>query len=162
MKCLVFSDSHRDTSNMRRALSLHPDAEVVFFLGDGVLDAHKVAEGDNCRSWQVVSGNCDTVPIFKDGYVRSSDSITLEDKRIAFTHGHLVGAKGGFGGLLSFAKETGASIVLFGHTHEPTEKYFSESEVWLFNPGSIACGSYGIMTLTDGGVLFSHGKVNGR
>ena len=39
MKCLVFSDSHRNTRNMREALLRNPDAEVVFFLGDGLSDA---------------------------------------------------------------------------------------------------------------------------
>ncbi len=36
MKCLVFSDSHGNVSYMKKALRLHPDAEVVFFLGDGL------------------------------------------------------------------------------------------------------------------------------
>ena len=38
MKCLVFSDSHRDARNMRAALLHNPDAEVIFYLGDGLSD----------------------------------------------------------------------------------------------------------------------------
>ena len=37
-KILVFSDSHGTTHNMRRAIDMHPDAEVIFFLGDGLSD----------------------------------------------------------------------------------------------------------------------------
>ena len=57
MKCIVFSDSHRNTRNMREALRIHPDAEIVFFLGDGLSDADLVASGDNARAWFAVAGN---------------------------------------------------------------------------------------------------------
>ena len=59
----------------------------------------------------------------------------------------------------SMLKEQSARIVLFGHTHEAHEKYYPDDEVYLFNPGSAAQGSYGILTLHRGGVLFSIGKV---
>ena len=159
MKCLVFSDSHRNTANMNKALRLHPDAEVVFFLGDGLSDAYKVSSTDRMRAWLTVAGNCDLDPTFGSEFCKKTDQITLEDHRIVLTHGDLYGAKYGVGGLLSLAKERSARIVLFGHTHEPHEKYYPEYEVYLFNPGSIAAGSYGIMTLTDKGVLFSHGNI---
>ena len=159
MKCLVFSDSHRNTHNMNKALRLHPDAEVVFFLGDGISDAYMVSSTDRGRAWMVVAGNCDPGQLFADEFRKKTDAITLEENRIVFTHGDLYGAKHGVGGLLSLAKERNANIVLFGHTHDPFEKYYSDDEVYLFNPGSIAIGSYGIMTLRSNGVLFSHGKV---
>ena len=50
MKCLVFSDSHGDSRNMREALARNPDAEVVFFLGDGLYDADTVSTGDRIRA----------------------------------------------------------------------------------------------------------------
>ena len=161
MKCLVFSDSHGNTRNMRQALLSHPDAEVVFFLGDGLSDADLVSSGDSGRAWLPVAGNCDFSPMFRDSFVKKTDAITLEGVRIAFTHGDLYGAKYGIGGLLSLAKEQGASLVLFGHTHEPLEKYVptEESGVHLFNPGSIGAGSYGIILLTTKGILLSHGKI---
>ena len=128
MKCLVFSDSHGNTRNMRQALLSHPDAEVVFFLGDGLSDADLVSSGDSGRAWLPVAGNCDFSPMFRDSFVKKTDAITLEGVRIAFTHGDLYGAKYGIGGLLSLAKEQGASLVLFGHTHEPLEKYIPTEE----------------------------------
>jgi predicted phosphodiesterase len=55
MKCLVFSDSHGSSYGMLKALALHPDAEVVFFLGDGLSDADSVEYSDrisgHMRAW---------------------------------------------------------------------------------------------------------------
>ena len=161
MKCLVFSDSHGDSRNMREALARNPDAEVVFFLGDGLYDADTVSTGDRTRAWLAVAGNCDLDRSFRGTHAVKTDAINLEGHRIVFTHGDLYGAKYGIGGLLSLARSESASVVLFGHTHDPLEKYLptEESGVYLFNPGSIGAGSYGIILLTSKGVLLSHGKI---
>ena len=161
MKCLVFSDSHRDARNMRAALLHNPDAEVIFYLGDGLSDAEAIARGDRERAWLAVAGNCDINPIFIDSFVKKVDYITLDGRKIVFTHGDLYGVKSGIGGLVSLAKETKANIILFGHTHEPLESYVrtEDNGVYLFNPGSIAAGSYGVILLRPDGVLLSHGKL---
>lgn len=161
MKCLIFSDSHGNTRNMKEAIARNSDAEVVLFLGDGLKDADTLAANDGIRAWLAVAGNCDYVPLFKDGFVKKTDSITLMGKKIVFTHGDLYGAKYGMGGLLSLAGEMGADIVLFGHTHEALEKYYSLENrgAYFFNPGSIGDGSYGLLLLTDKGILLSHGRI---
>ena len=161
MKCLVFSDSHRNTRNMMSALSSHPDAEVIFFLGDGLSDAELVASGDTARAWLAVVGNCDYEPTFRASFVKKTDAITLEGQKIVYTHGDLYGAKYGVGGLVKLASDTNARIVLFGHTHEPLEQYVSTDDggFYLFNPGSIGGGSYGVILLRGDGVLLSHGKL---
>lgn len=161
MKCLIFSDSHGNTRNMREAIARNPDAEVVFFLGDGLNDADALAANDGTRAWLAVAGNCDFMPLFKDAYVKKTDSITLMEKKIVFTHGDLYGAKYGMGGLFSLAGELGADVVLFGHTHEALEEYrnFENGGVYFFNPGSIGGCSYGLLLLTDKGILLSHGRI---
>ena len=161
MKCLVFSDSHRNTRNMRVALAKHPDAEAVFFLGDGLSDAELVATGDTVRAWLAVSGNCDYEPVFRNSLVKKTEAMTLEGRRIVFTHGDLYGVKYGTGGILRLATETSADVILFGHTHEPCEQYIPTEGggVYLFNPGSIGSGSYGVILITETGVLPSHGRV---
>ena len=58
MKCLVFSDSHSYYYSMVRALKLHPDAEIVFFLGDGLSDIDYVAEHLPNAKFLAVRGNC--------------------------------------------------------------------------------------------------------
>ncbi len=165
MKCLCFSDSHGFGYYMRQALLAHPDAEVVFFLGDGTSDAESIFLSDRTRQWICVRGNCDFRSYVGNTEIKKLESITLMGKKIVLTHGDLYGAKYGPDGLLRLAEHTGAHILLFGHTHEPFEKYFSTDTggVYLFNPGSIGssygAASYGVITLTESGVLLSHGKI---
>lgn len=149
---------------MSRAIEMHRDAEVVFFLGDGLSDIDRFAY-DRTKAWLAVRGNCDLTCEVGGSLVKKVDSITLCGKRIVFTHGDLYGAKYGTDGLVALAREMGADIVLFGHTHEPFEKYIpndDEGGIYLFNPGSVGASyrtktSYGIIDITDSGVCFSHG-----
>ena len=175
MKCLVFSDSHGRSFYMEKALSLHPDTEVVFFLGDGIRDISSLADKHPDKAFIAVRGNCDFSGLLRGGEVGKVEGITLMEKRIFLTHGDLYGVKYGTSGIEAFAEGRRADIVLFGHTHTPLIKYVSAEEkyknegedfitpppYYLFNPGSIGEGSeksYGVMTLTEGGVLLSHGK----
>ena len=149
---------------MKQALLRHPDAEVVFFLGDGTSDAESILLTDRARQWICVRGNCDFRSYVNDTEIKKLESITLMGKKIVLTHGDLYGAKYGSDGLILLAERERADIVLFGHTHSPFEKYFNVSHggLYLFNPGSIGMGSapsYGVITLTDRGVLFSHGYM---
>ena len=161
MKCLCFSDSHGSTALMRRALAMHRDAEVVFFLGDGLSDAYEIISENPTRAFYLVRGNCDIGGAYSN--IEKTLFLNIMNKKIALTHGDLYGAKGGLGGLVSLAVREKCDIVLFGHTHEPLERYDSERELHLFNPGSISerysGRSFGIITLTEDSVLFSHGCV---
>ncbi len=168
MKILVFSDSHGRDSGMRRALALHPDAEGVFFLGDGAREATALAETDRARFFIGVKGNCDGIVfgLFGGTELREEEEITLMGHKILLLHGHTVGVKGGLGGLISCARRRDADLALFGHTHEKLEQYLSDGEkpLYIFNPGSISrpsdgIPSYGIVTLTERGILLSHGTV---
>ena len=166
MKCLCFSDSHGFVSYFRKAMELHPDAQAVFFLGDGLMDAEMVSASYPNVGWFAVRGNCDYHGTFRGAPIEKTDSVTLMGKRIVFTHGDLYGVKYGDSGVLRLAESRDADIVLFGHTHTPFEKYVPTEEggVYLFNPGSIeppsyrGGGSYGIIHLTEKGVSFSHGS----
>ncbi len=165
MKCLCFSDSHGYTAYIQKALELHRDAEVVFFLGDGLSDMELFAGKYPTCAFLAVRGNCDTTSLFMGNTVAKTESITLLDKRIVYTHGDLYGVKYGEDGLLRLAESRSADILLYGHTHIPKEKYLPREEggIYLFNPGSIGYSysnapSYGIMNLTENGVLFSHGS----
>ena len=159
MKCLIFSDSHGNGYSIRKILAKHPDAEVVFFLGDGLSDIEELAYYDRERTWICVRGNCDMRPLFRGAPIEKVEEITLLNKKIVATHGDLYNAKWGTDGLLYLAESRGADIVLFGHTHCAYEEYVNEKRpVYLFNPGAMCSPdfSYGILTLGNG-VLFSHG-----
>ena len=167
MKCLIFSDSHGSPHTMMKALSLHRDAEVVFFLGDGLSDFDSVEYSESqrfalSRMWISVRGNCDFSGVFRGMPVQKTDEITLLGRKIVLTHGDLYGVKQGTEGVCRLALEKNADIVLFGHTHMPYEEYCpGEKPFYLFNPGSSAPPSYsfGILTLDSKCVLFSHGKI---
>ena len=92
IKCIIISDVHGATGRLREALRLHRDAEVVFFLGDGVREAEEVALCDRgLRHWMAVKGNCDFSSIFLGSELKKTESITLLGKKIVFTHGDLYG-----------------------------------------------------------------------
>ena len=162
MKILIFSDAHGRSRGMEKALGMHPDAELVLFLGDGVSAARDVFKTLPARKVGIcVHGNCDGP--FSFG-LADEEILDLEGHRILFCHGHRYGVKGGLGGLIAAARRKECDIALFGHTHEPYEEYLSEYRLWLFNPGSIAEPShgdptFGLLTLTPDSVLFSHGTV---
>ena len=172
MKILCFSDSHNNTYFMKSALSMHKDAEIVIFLGDGLRDIDDIYLDYPDKKFLAVRGNCDLKNTAFGTEIKKTDYIEIEGKRIIFTHGDLYGAKYGTAGLEKLAEQTAADVVLFGHTHipesiycpkkeEPADENYPSAEkaYYLFNPGSIGSSSpsYGIITLGYGEPLFSHG-----
>lgn len=161
MKCLCFSDSHGVSRYMRAALDRHKDAEVVFFLGDGLSDAEKLLTSYPSVAKLFVVGNCDTIGSFASCSTDKTGSITLEGKRIVYTHGDLYGAKYGFDGLIRLASEREADVVLFGHTHYAIEKYVSLKDrgFYLLNPGTVGgvyySPSYGVLNIDKENISFS-------
>ena len=162
MKCLVFSDSHGFLKTMKSAIRLNPDAEVVFFLGDGISDLEEIAYNDKSRVYVCVRGNCDSAYTFLDTELKKLERINIGGYNIVLTHGDLYGARYGMGGLIALGKAESADIVLYGHTHIAHEEYINEFDkpMYLFNPGSASVhdGSFGIITL-DKLPLFSHGNI---
>lgn len=159
IKCLIVSDLHGAVQRLNEALRRQRDADAVIFLGDGVTDAEYSALSEyGKRPWLAVRGNCDFSSTFLGTELKKTDSITLGDKKIVYTHGDLFGVKLGMDGLRRLARDTGASVVLFGHTHRRCELY--EDGVHYVNPGSLSGsgedGGCAVMTVTDSGVLFSY------
>ena len=85
--------------------------------------------------------------------------------RVLMMHGHTHGVKGGVGGALCEAKRQGARVLLYGHTHQPENRYLPEEEIYLFNPGSIGrphdgIPRYGLLDiLPNGSLMLSHGEL---
>lgn len=75
-------------------------------------------------------------------------------KKILLCHGHEYGVKSGYLNLQYAAREKGADIVLFGHTHQVF--YDQTSQLAMLNPGSIGepryygKNSYGILIIENG------------
>ena len=171
MEILIFSDSHGRTEGMRAVLSRQVSPpSAVMHLGDGVRDTGALALGE--IPLYMVRGNCDGFLYGVEGPVPEECLTSIGGHLFFLTHGARYGVKGGLGGLLRAALQKGADIVLFGHTHRPYLEILpagAEAEgqtltrpVYLFNPGSIGQGgerTFGMLTLKDGAVLFSHGVL---
>ncbi len=128
MRILVFSDSHQKIYDMKKAAASQKAAALIH-LGDNARDIDCFSELP--IPVFSVRGNCDFAGAAPDELF-----ITLGGKKIFICHGHLFGVKGGTGNLIKTAKEKGADIALFGHTHTPYNKY--ENGIYLLNPGSIS------------------------
>ena len=162
MQFLIFSDSHGNPSVMSRVLRKNPDVRNVLFLGDGLRDVETLARLHPERSIRAVRGNCDALTL----EYPTEDIFSLYGTTVFLCHGHTLGVKGGLGGAIACAKEAGARVLLYGHTHTPHEEYLSESGLYLCNPGSIGQGhggegSFAILDLLpNGSVSISHGHIS--
>lgn len=147
MKLLILSDSHRETEHMLRAARRERPDSIVH-LGDYADDADLLAQEFPLTALCCVRGNC-------DGFgAKQPREVLLEwpGVKIFATHGHRYGVKGGLLSLSYAAREKGAQVALFGHTHEAYCRYVDG--LWLLNPG--ACSgyvpTYGIVEIEDGAV----------
>lgn len=165
MELLIVSDSHGHAERLVEALHRQirrPDA--ICFLGDGLADTEVWASVG--IPVYTVRGNCDWSGFYRDE--PTERFLYLEGHQLMLTHGHVYDVKSGYERLIAVAREKGADIVLFGHTHMPAELSVSpqngERRMYLFNPGSIAYDegegySFGTLTLKGETVLFSHGRI---
>ena len=172
MELLIFSDSHGNADGIRQAIARQPRRpDAVCFLGDGLREVERL-ELSNTLLY-AVRGNCDWS--HSDQTPWTERTLYFEGHTILLTHGHLHGVKAGLGGLVSYAASVGADVVLFGHTHRPTERVLPagtqvgerilERPMYLFNPGSVGYDedgegrSFGTLTLQGDAVLFAHGRL---
>lgn len=167
MEFLIFSDPHGRNERMLRAVARQPrKPDGVLFLGDGLRQMERGLLGD--LPLFAVRGNCDGFsPLWED--VRDEELLHFAGHTLLLSHGATYGVKSGLAVLEAAAAQKGADLALFGHTHEPYLHTVSAGELlggrlldrplYLFNPGSIADGSFGHLLLTEETVLFSHGRV---
>ncbi|MBQ0141102.1 MAG: metallophosphoesterase [Kurthia sp.] len=126
MKIVVLSDTHGDATIIDQVYKQEQDADAFFHCGDSELafeDAH-------FHHMNRVKGNCD----FDNQF--SEDIITeVGNRRIFMTHGHLYNIKMTLATLDYKAQETGADIVLFGHSHLLGAEQVGNA--LFLNPGSL-------------------------
>ena len=141
MKLLVLSDTHRSLGFAYDAIEKErPDA--VLHLGDHLTDAEDLSFACQEPDFYYVPGNCDYAPT-----VPQSLTLEFDGVRIFMTHGHIYGVKRDLAALAGAAKDAGAQLALFGHTHEAD--FLRMGDVTLFNPGSAGMGrqTYGMITV---------------
>ncbi|MBB6282795.1 metallophosphoesterase family protein [Geobacillus subterraneus] len=158
MKAVIVSDSHGLTAELAQIVSRHRhEADLFIHCGDSELPA----EADEIAPFAVVRGNCDWTAAFPDERTEEAGGV-----RFFVTHGHLYGVKTSLLRLYYRAKETGANVVCFGHSHLAGAERIDE--VLFINPGSIALPrgrkekTYAVLTVGKGQALVQFYDVAGR
>lgn len=142
------SDSHYSLGFMREcAAALNP--ECIIHLGDMLPDGDTIRKENPGTLFYQVPGNCDMY----HGHVEQPEIIVPVIGGVAFylTHGHRHHVKSFRDFLIRDARASGASAVLYGHTHVD-ECYQETDGLWVMNPGSCGSkgGTVGLIELEDG------------
>lgn len=138
MKYLVVSDNHGDRVILEELVKKYQGKIDAFFhCGDSELPA----SDSLWKVFHVVGGNCDF-----DSEYKGEQLIDTGKDKIYLTHGHLLGVNFSLDKLSYRAEELGASIALFGHTHQLG--VWQQQHLLLVNSGSICLprGKYPIKT----------------
>lgn len=122
--------------------------DVLFHLGDGNEDAEVSAHALELKVIHV-AGNCDI------GSVSPRELLLeYEGKKLLLIHGDSCGVKSGLGMLEKRAREVGADVVLFGHTHRATVTTLAG--IMAINPGTLMHiakkKSFAILEITPAGI----------
>lgn len=169
---LVLSDSHGsknkigDAVDRQALLPARERPDYIVFLGDGVRDLAVLSEYDLAASVLAVKGNCDA---FGAEEIPRLLHPAFSNFRAVMMHGDAFSVKNGLENAVRYAVDREADLLLFGHTHRP---YFARLEAGkaaygvllkkplvLFNPGSIQQGSFGLISLSEQGIVASHGSL---
>ena len=154
MRILVTSDTHGDVMSLRRAILAQPQAEVVIHLGDGEGDVSLLKSTFPERMFLQVQGNCDW-----GSALPKQGEFEIQGVKLFYTHGHAYWVKSEDERLLSAARERGAQVVLYGHTHTAREEY--QDGLYIMNPGRLSGWepSYGTVDITEQGIVLNIVKL---
>lgn len=132
MKIALVSDTHHVMPAVEKACRIieKEKPDMIIHLGDVTEDA-EVMEALLGREVRKVPGNCDYAIHDPQELLIRTDHMTL-----LALHGHAQGVKSTLGILARHAKEKGAQVAFYGHTHIADESMVDG--VRLFNPGSAA------------------------
>lgn len=131
MKVIVFSDSHANVKNMKKAIEMFKDeVQAIIHLGDYVEDVEKIKKLYKDKLFLQVAGNND----FTD--IPNEKIVDINGHKVFLTHGHEYNVYFGVDRLYYRLNELGVSTGLYGHTHKPFVLF--EDDFLVLNPGSIS------------------------
>ncbi len=126
MKIILVSDTHSNTSVLKKIREKYPDADHYIHCGDILVSPDK-AEG-----FKTVAGNLDSSDLYPREAVIAAGSL-----RILIKHGHdlFAGAAPDYEAVARYAVKNGFNAVFFGHSH----LYYDGTVrgIRLLNPGSL-------------------------
>ena len=151
MKILVVSDTHGDFNSLMRAVKAQPEAEVIVHCGDGDEQVQLLKDTYKDKMIVGVRGNCDW-----SSFLPLTETLNILGKKIFITHGHLYNVKTELYKIMCAAREQGADILLYGHTHIAMNTF--EDGLYMMNPGSCHgyMASYGILEITENGDVLAN------
>lgn len=132
----IMSDSHGRADTTRRAVSALIDAGATTILHLGDIETEQVIDELVGHDARLVFGNCDWewsaleryaehVGVGVDGW---AGEITVDGRRVAFTHGHLRDP-------MQAAIDSEANYLFHGHTHELRDERVGRTRI--INPGAL-------------------------
>ncbi len=130
MRVLIASDTHGKTDYLKKAVSI-VKPEMLLHLGDAEGQESYIESFCNCPL-HIVRGNCDYRSPLPEHIV-----LPLGKHTIFMAHGHLHYVRGGLSEIENTARDAGADVVLYGHTHIPELVYEPDGMI-VVNPGSIS------------------------
>ena len=143
IRLALISDSHGHGPNLRAAAEALAACDALCHMGDVVPDGRRLSQQLNLPL-HAVRGNCDVL-------AGVADELTLDvaGHKLLLSHGHRYGVKRSMTALSLRARQAGADIVLYGHTHLPQVDW--DGPVLFINPGALCDGRYAILEFRDNG-----------
>ena len=145
MKLLILSDSHGNIDNMARTVELIQPRHILH-LGDCLRDAQALHERYPDIPMDTVPGNCDW-----GSFDTPERLLEFDGVRVLMMHGHTRNVKSSPLAAQYAAREYGADVLLFGHTHRPLVDY--DGMLYTMNPGAVGDyrrPTYGVLTTENG------------
>lgn len=131
MKVLVVSDSHGNNTNLRKAIANMGDyLDLLIHLGDSEGNFESIKSLVSCPVY-AVRGNCDS-----SSELPGAQLVDIGPYRAFITHGNRYGCTTSLELMREIARENGAQIVMYGHTHIPLID--CSDDITVVNPGSIS------------------------
>lgn len=135
MKVLIVSDTHRLNGTLQTVIEKEKPFDMLLHLGDSEGSEELIAawcreQNDRCQV-HMVAGNND----FFSALPREKE-VRIGSYKAFLTHGHLYNVSVGTAALLDEAKDRGAQLAVYGHTHRP--QLAKRDDVLILNPGSLS------------------------
>lgn len=154
MRILVVSDTHGNFKNFKQAVENDRSVDVIIHCGDSRDELNEIKMLYPDKAIIAVKGNCDL------GSTLNNDEIRVfENKKFFITHGHIYNVKLSLYPLCCKAREEGADIVIFGHTHNAIADF--DDGLHILNPGSLSYygASYAYVDVTQQGIVTNIVKI---
>lgn len=130
MKILVVSDTHGRHANLRKVIQREKPIDLLLHMGDVEDCQQEISDMAGCPV-EIVMGNNDFFSRLPEQRL-----LRIGSHLVWMTHGHRFHIYSGTEHIRREARQRGADVVMFGHTHVPC--LYEEEDLITMNPGSIS------------------------